>query len=149
MAGALDSLGVRQVECGLNLTVALTVDGRVWQMGETGAAADKQAPWERARLPVQVGVSSGHRLRRLLSWELWDEDLLSMAACHACLSAAVQWPVYAYLIECLCLPNGDTHKAVLTQSVVADCVCCDGCYSQKMESLEGDRLRFPVTFLQH
>lgn len=46
---------MRQVECGLNLTVALTVDGRVWQMGETGAASDKQALWERALVPVQVG----------------------------------------------------------------------------------------------
>jgi len=54
VAGALESLGVRQVECGLNLTVALTVDGRVWQMGETGAASDKHATWERALAPVQV-----------------------------------------------------------------------------------------------
>ncbi len=46
---------MRQVECGLNLTVALTVDGRVWQMGETGVASDKQALWERALVPVQVG----------------------------------------------------------------------------------------------
>ena len=69
MAGALDSLGVRQVECGLNLTVALTVDGRVWQMGETGAASDKRALWERAHAPVQVGDSVGTVSGdRLVSW---------------------------------------------------------------------------------
>ena len=54
VAAALECLGVRQVECGLNLTVALTVDGRVWQMGETGAALDKLALWEHALVPVQV-----------------------------------------------------------------------------------------------
>ena len=45
---------MRQVECGLNLTVALTVDGRVWQMGETGAPAEKGAVWERTHVPVQA-----------------------------------------------------------------------------------------------
>lgn len=45
---------MRQVECGLNLTVVLTVDGRVWQMGETGAPAEKGAVWERTHVPVQA-----------------------------------------------------------------------------------------------
>ena len=45
---------MRQVECGLNLTVALTTDGRIWQMGETGAPGHKLAPWEGAREPQQV-----------------------------------------------------------------------------------------------
>ena len=67
MAGALECLGVRQVECGLNLTVALTVDGRVWQMGETGAASDKRPSWERALAPVQVGVLFGQKAR-VLAW---------------------------------------------------------------------------------
>ena len=59
VAGALAGLGVRQVECGLNLTVALTVDGRAWQMGETGAPADRRAPWEHAHVPVQAGAYLG------------------------------------------------------------------------------------------
>lgn len=59
VAGALASLGVRQVECGLNLTVALTVDGRAWQMGETGAPADRRMPWEHAYVPVQAGAHLG------------------------------------------------------------------------------------------
>ena len=54
MGGALEGLCVRQVECGLNLTVALTVDGRVWQMGETGVPAEKGAVWERTHVPVQA-----------------------------------------------------------------------------------------------
>lgn len=54
MGGALQGLAVRQVECGLNLTVALTADGRIWQMGETGAPGHKLAPWEGAREAVQV-----------------------------------------------------------------------------------------------
>ena len=50
----MQGLAVRQVECGLNLTVALTTDGRTWQMGETGAPGHKLAPWEGAREPQQV-----------------------------------------------------------------------------------------------
>ena len=56
--GALQGLAVRQVECGLNLTVALTTDGRIWQMGETGAPGTKHTPWEGAREPQQVGYAS-------------------------------------------------------------------------------------------
>lgn len=77
VAGALECLGVRQVECGLNLTVALTVDGRVWQMGETGAASDRNAIWERALAPVQVGFQCGQEARvqacmvGYQRWSLW------------------------------------------------------------------------------
>ena len=78
---------MRQVECGLNLTVALTTDGRTWQMGETGAPGHKLAPWEGAREPEQVtstltlDLSCKSSLSRpiptTLSWCVW---VLSSAA---------------------------------------------------------------------
>ena len=45
-----------QVGCGYNLTVALTSDGRVFQMGATGAynPEEKKAAWEGATVPTQV-----------------------------------------------------------------------------------------------
>lgn len=52
----MQGLAVRQVECGLNLTVALTTDGRIWQMGETGAPGNKHTPWEGAKEPQQVAT---------------------------------------------------------------------------------------------
>lgn len=51
--GPLGFKSVKQVACGLNLTLALTQDGEVYQMGTTGAEA-AQVPWERALLPVRV-----------------------------------------------------------------------------------------------
>ena len=59
VGGALEGLCVRQVECGLNLTVALTVDGRVWQMGETGvpAAEGPRVLGARTHVPVQARAS--------------------------------------------------------------------------------------------
>lgn len=59
VGGQLQGLGVRQAECGLNLTVALSMDGRLWQMGATGAPPDKRAPWEGARSPEQVTPTHG------------------------------------------------------------------------------------------
>jgi hypothetical protein len=48
-----------QVACGLNLTLLLTVDGRVFQAGATGAAMSKEdekaAFWEGAHTPERVG----------------------------------------------------------------------------------------------
>ena len=82
MAGALDGLGVRQVECGLNLTVALTVDGRVWQMGETGAASERQAPWDRALAPVQVGAQAlGFRVDQLWAGKTGSGEAQKSSAC--------------------------------------------------------------------
>ena len=88
VAGALAGLGVRQVECGLNLTVALTADGRVWQMGQTCAPADSRAPWERAYIPVQAGAhlrnrpndSSAHAMA--LATEPLQIALLSHSVLH-------------------------------------------------------------------
>ena len=54
MGGALERLGVQAVGCGLDLTVALTVDGCLFQMGSTGAPADQRCHWEGARTPTQV-----------------------------------------------------------------------------------------------
>ncbi|CAL8464600.1 g4135 [Coccomyxa elongata] len=62
--GSLQGLAVRQVECGLNLTVALTTDGRIWQMGETGAPGNKHTPWEGAKEPQQVSIP-GHFVERI------------------------------------------------------------------------------------
>lgn len=50
--GALEHAALRQVECGYNLTVAVGLDGRVWQCGETGAPG--RAKWEGADSPEQV-----------------------------------------------------------------------------------------------
>ena len=49
----------RQVACGWNLTAALTRNGRVYQMGATGAYSpdDKSVPWEGALVPVQVDAN--------------------------------------------------------------------------------------------
>lgn len=45
---------IRQVAAGLNLTVAVTLDGIVFQMGETGA--NGKANWEGNKSPEQVQV---------------------------------------------------------------------------------------------
>ena len=58
VGGALEGVPVRAVECGLDLTVALSADGRAWQMGGTGAPPDRRCPWEGARSPAQVPLSS-------------------------------------------------------------------------------------------
>jgi hypothetical protein len=57
----LQGFEVRQVACGLHFTVAVTVDGRVLQMGATGAgqASEKHHPWEGARVPIQVREPGG------------------------------------------------------------------------------------------
>lgn len=60
MGGELESLAVTSVAVGLGFTVAATADGRVWQMGETGAPP-KGAPWEGALLPCQVSLTSADR----------------------------------------------------------------------------------------
>eukprot|EP00884_Botryococcus_braunii_P011885 jgi/Botrbrau1/20698/Bobra.0058s0027.1 len=66
--GALEHTLVRQVECGLNLTVAVGMDGRVWQCGETGITCGR-AKWEGAHSPEQVaGPLAGHRIERGGSW---------------------------------------------------------------------------------
>eukprot|EP00210_Caulerpa_lentillifera_P001027 g990.t1 len=51
--GLLESKSIKQVACGLNLTVALTQDGEVYQMGSTGAEA-AQVPWDRTSVPIRV-----------------------------------------------------------------------------------------------
>lgn len=53
VSGDLESEDVCKVSCGLNLTVALTTKGYVFQMGETGAQ-DQHYPWEGAKSPVRV-----------------------------------------------------------------------------------------------
>lgn len=55
MGADLEGVRVRQVAAGLNLTVALTTDGRVYQMGDMGLQA--KAPWEGCSLPTQVCVA--------------------------------------------------------------------------------------------
>ncbi|GAX81426.1 hypothetical protein CEUSTIGMA_g8856.t1 [Chlamydomonas eustigma] len=54
--GELERKEVVQVACGWNLTVALNKDGKVYQMGGTGAYSpeDKQVPWEGCLLPAHV-----------------------------------------------------------------------------------------------
>ncbi|GMH35195.1 hypothetical protein BSKO_03063 [Bryopsis sp. KO-2023] len=51
--GDLGLRNVKQVACGLNLTVALTMDGLIYQMGATGAE-DTHMPWESAKNPTRV-----------------------------------------------------------------------------------------------
>ncbi len=43
------------VAAGLTFTVAATIHGRVFQMGEMGTS--KPAKWEGSRIPEQVGAS--------------------------------------------------------------------------------------------
>ncbi|KXZ53218.1 hypothetical protein GPECTOR_7g1111 [Gonium pectorale] len=52
--GDLDKHGVVQVTCGWSMTVALSADGRVYQMGATGASGDKGCAWEGALTPTRV-----------------------------------------------------------------------------------------------
>lgn len=52
-AKGLETKNVKAVACGLNLTVALTKDGAVYQMGTT-AAEDAHVPWEGATVPTRV-----------------------------------------------------------------------------------------------
>lgn len=55
MEGALAGRPVRQVAAGLNLTLAVTVDGCVWQMGKTAPShKGSSPPWEGCSSPVQV-----------------------------------------------------------------------------------------------
>lgn len=55
VSGALESRLVRCVSAGLNLTVACTTNGLVYQMGSTGAAPCKvPTPWEGATTPTLV-----------------------------------------------------------------------------------------------
>jgi len=49
----LESKHVKKVACGLNLTVVLTKDGAVYQMGTTAAEAPN-VPWEGAKIPSKV-----------------------------------------------------------------------------------------------
>jgi hypothetical protein len=50
-----------QVACGWSMTIALSGDGRVYQMGRTGAhtAADKNCAWEGALGPTRVRPRGG------------------------------------------------------------------------------------------
>ncbi|KAG2441550.1 hypothetical protein HXX76_003171 [Chlamydomonas incerta] len=54
--GDIDKHGVVQVVCGWSMTVALSRDGRVYQMGGTGAgkSGEKSCPWEGALAPTRV-----------------------------------------------------------------------------------------------
>ncbi|GLC74622.1 hypothetical protein PLESTF_001536100 [Pleodorina starrii] len=54
--GDMDKYGVVQVACGWSMTVALSGDGRVYQMGKTGAhpSSDKNCMWEGALSPTRV-----------------------------------------------------------------------------------------------
>ena len=55
VGGELAERSVRHVGAGLNLTVACTTDGAVWQMGTTTASTKGvSAPWEGCSSPVQV-----------------------------------------------------------------------------------------------
>ncbi len=53
MAGPLAGRAVRDVAAGLDFTVAVTVDGSVWQMGALGASGKAQK-WEACCLPEQA-----------------------------------------------------------------------------------------------
>ncbi|PNH11006.1 hypothetical protein TSOC_002191, partial [Tetrabaena socialis] len=54
--GDIDKHGVAQVACGWSMTIALSRDGRVYQMGSTGAPknGEKGCPWEGALSPTRV-----------------------------------------------------------------------------------------------
>lgn len=58
--GELEHLRVRQVAAGLNLTLALTTDGKVYQMGETGVAS--KCRWDGCNVPEQVTAAGGSKL---------------------------------------------------------------------------------------
>jgi alpha-tubulin suppressor-like RCC1 family protein len=52
VGGDLAATPVRQVAAGASFTVAVTLDGKVYQMGETGASV--RAKWEGAKTPELV-----------------------------------------------------------------------------------------------
>ena len=54
MGGALEGKTLRRVAAGAYLTVVSASDGRVYQMGQTGAAASKHCPWEGSTAPEQA-----------------------------------------------------------------------------------------------
>ncbi|KAK9838136.1 hypothetical protein WJX81_003291 [Elliptochloris bilobata] len=64
VGGALAGLLVRWAACGLSFTLAVTADGRVFQAGQTGAPADRRAPWEGALSFEQVPFP-GHFVERV------------------------------------------------------------------------------------
>ena len=52
VGGDLAATPVRQVAAGVSFTIAVTLDGKVYQMGETGASV--RAKWEGAKTPELV-----------------------------------------------------------------------------------------------
>eukprot|EP00210_Caulerpa_lentillifera_P007888 g7529.t1 len=56
---------IKQVSCGLNLTIVLTGDGEVYQMGSTGAQ-DSDVPWDRTSQPTRVeGLLLNRRIQQI------------------------------------------------------------------------------------
>ena len=52
MTGPWNISSIQQVKAGLNLTVVLSLEGKVYQMGETGAGG--RAKWEGCHYPELV-----------------------------------------------------------------------------------------------
>lgn len=68
--------GVAQVACGWNLTVAVTRDGKAFQMGSTEGfnSDEKGVTWEGCSKPTQVdGNLLGHFVEEV-RWECWTES---------------------------------------------------------------------------
>lgn len=98
---SLESRSIIQVSCGLNLTVILTKEGEVYQMGSTGAE-DTQVPWEGSLIPakvegplkktkieslacgkqhiIAVGASSQDRRKHLFSWGVGKRGQLGLGS---------------------------------------------------------------------
>lgn len=85
VSGKLEARAVISIAAGLGFTVAVTSDGKVWQMGETGATG-KSPPWEGSLLPTQVSM---------LKPVSHCPQLSTMTTVHCCLSRG------ALLSECL------------------------------------------------
>lgn len=53
--GNLQNMTVKKAACGVSFTVALTADGRIYQMGTTGATnTEEKVAWEGAKAPTLV-----------------------------------------------------------------------------------------------
>ena len=55
------------IAAGLGFTVAVTSNGCVWQMGETGASG-KGAAWEGSLVPIQVNAISADTILPLIAY---------------------------------------------------------------------------------
>lgn len=80
VAGALSGVGVRSIAVGLTFTVAVTLEGQVFQMGTTTASA-RNVPWDNCSSPYQVSLafsSNSTESRKLFQFFLSATSFISL-----------------------------------------------------------------------